>query len=101
MTVNDKDKANVKMTNTHEPAFDRDESYEEMGRCHDQDGLRPKSIKVFNSMLVMKSRRSTELSADNQWTHTFNKLAESRSSLSATVEEVAVPEDYQVTADSL
>ena len=48
VTVNDKDKANanVVLTNTHEPALTEMKVTKKWEDANDQDGLRPKSIKV-------------------------------------------------------
>lgn len=102
VTVNDKDKANVVLTNTHEPALTEMKVTKKWDDANDQDGLRPKSIKVQLYAGDEKVGDPVELSADNQWTHTFSKLAEKKAgqAISYRVEEVTVPEDYQVTADT-
>lgn len=104
VTVNDKDKANanVVLTNTHEPALTEMKVTKKWEDANDQDGLRPKSIKVQLYAGDEKVGDPVELSADNQWTHTFSKLAEKKAgqAISYRVEEVAVPEGYQVTADT-
>ena len=102
VTVNDKDKANVVLTNTHEPATTEMKVTKKWEDANDQDGLRPKSIKVQLYAGDEKVGDPVELSADNQWTHTFSKLAEKKAgqAISYRVEEVAVPKGYQVTADT-
>ena len=102
VTVNDKDKANVVLTNTHEPALTEMKVTKKWEDANDQDGLRPKSIKVQLYAGDEKVGDPVELSADNQWTHTFSKLAEKKAgqAISYRVEEVSVPEGYQVTADT-
>lgn len=102
VTVNDKSKANVVLTNTHEPALTEMKVTKKWEDANDQDGLRPKSIKVQLYAGDEKVGDPVELSADNQWTHTFSKLPEKKAgqAISYRVEEVAVPEDYQVTADT-
>ena len=102
VTVNDKDKANVVLTNTHEPALTEMKVTKKWEDANDQDGLRPKSIKVQLYANDEKVGDPVQLSADNQWTHTFSKLAEKKAgqAISYRVEEVSVPEGYQVTADT-
>lgn len=102
VTVNDKDKANVVLTNTHEPALTEMKVTKKWEDANNQDGLRPKSIKVQLYAGDEKVGDPVELSADNQWTHTFSKLAEKKAgqAISYRVEEVSVPEGYQVTADT-
>lgn len=104
VTVNDKDKANanVVLTNTHEPALTEMKVTKKWEDANDQDGLRPKSIKVQLYAGDEKVGDPVELSADNQWTHTFSKLAEKKAgqAISYRVEEVSVPEGYQVSADT-
>lgn len=104
VTVNDKDKANanVVLTNTHEPALTEMKVTKKWDDANDQDGLRPKSIKVQLYANDEKVGDPVQLSADNQWTHTFSKLAEKKAgqAISYRVEEVSVPEGYQVSADT-
>ncbi|WP_449159814.1 Cna B-type domain-containing protein [Streptococcus sp.] len=102
VTVYDKDKANVVLTNTHEPALTEMKVTKKWEDANNQDGLRPKSIKVQLYAGDEKVGDPVELSADNQWTHTFSKLAEKKAgqAISYRVEEVAVPEGYQVSADT-
>lgn len=102
VTVNDKDKANVVLTNTHEPALTEMKVTKKWEDANNQDGLRPKSIKVQLYAGDEKVGDPVELSADNQWTHTFSKLAEKKAgqAISYRVEEVSVPEGYQVTVDT-
>lgn len=102
VTVNDKDKANVVLTNTHEPALTEMKVTKKWEDANNQDGLRPKSIKVQLYAGDEKVGDPVELSADNQWTHTFTKLAEKKAgqAISYRVEEVDVPKDYQVSADT-
>lgn len=92
----------VVVTNTHEPEKTKVEVSKKWEDANDQDGLRPKSIKVQLYAGDEKVGDPVELSADNQWTHTFSKLAEKKAgqAISYRVEEVAVPEGYQVTADT-
>ncbi len=102
VTVNDKDKANVVLTNTHEPALTEMKVTKKWDDANDQDGLRPKSIKVQLYANDEKVGDPVQLSADNQWTHTFSKLAEKKAgqAISYRVEEVDLPKGYQVTADT-
>lgn len=104
VTVNDKDKANanVVLTNTHEPALTEMKVTKKWDDANDQDGLRPKFIKVQLYANDEKVGDPVQLSADNQWTHTFSKLAEKKAgqAISYRVEEVDLPKGYQVTADT-
>ena len=102
VTVNDKDKANIVLTNTHEPALTEMKVTKKWEDANNQDGLRPKSIKVQLYAGDEKVGDPVELSAENQWTHTFSKLAEKKAgqAINYRVEEVDVPEGYQVTADT-
>jgi len=102
VTVNDKDKANVVLTNTHELALTEMKVTKKWDDANDQDGLRPKSIKVQLYANDEKVGDPVELSADNKWTHTFSKLPEKKAgqAISYRVEEVSVPEGYQVTVDT-
>ena len=46
--------------------------------AENQDGLRPKSIKVQLYANDQKSGKEVELSADNDWTYTFSDLDEKK-----------------------
>ena len=101
VTVNDKDKANVVLTNTHEPALTEMKVTKKWDDANDQDGLRPKSIKVQLYAGDEKVGDPVELSADNQWTHTFSKLPEKKAgqAISYRVEEVDLPKGYEARND--
>lgn len=90
------------ITNTYKPGKTSLTVTKNWKDANNQDGLRPKSIKVQLYAGDEKVGDPVELSADNQWTHTFSKLAEKKAgqAISYRVEEVAVPEGYQVTADT-
>lgn len=92
----------VVVTNTHEPEKTKVEVSKKWEDGDNQDGLRPKSIKVQLYANDEKVGDPVELSADNKWTHTFSKLPEKKAgqAISYRVEEVAVPEGYQVSADT-
>lgn len=99
VTVNDKDQANVVLTNTHEPALREVKVTKKWDDANDQDGLRPKFIKVQLYANDEKVGDPVELSADNQWTHTFSKLAEKKAgqAISYRVEEVDLPKGYEAS----
>ena len=99
VTVNDKDKANVVLTNTHEPALTEMKVTKKWEDANDQDGLRPKSIKVQLYANDEKVGDPVELSADNKWTHTFSKLPEKKAgqAISYRVEEVDLPKGYEAS----
>ena len=99
VTVNDKDKANVVLTNTHEPALTEMKVTKKWDDANDQDGLRPKSIQVQLYANDEKVGEPVELSADNKWTHTFSKLAEKKAgqAISYRVEEVDLPKGYEAS----
>ena len=99
VTVNDKDKANVVLTNTHEPALTEMKVTKKWDDANDQDGLRPKSIKVQLYAGDEKVGDPVELSADNQWTNTFSKLPEKKAgqAISYRVEEVDLPKGYEAS----
>ena len=101
VTVNDKDKANVVLTNTHEPALTEMKVTKKWDDANDQDGLRPKSIKVQLYANDEKVGDPVELSADNKWTHTFSKLPEKKAgqAISYRVEEVDLPKGYEARND--
>lgn len=64
--------------------------------AENQDGLRPKSIKVQLYANDQKSGKEVELSADNDWTYTFSDLDEKKAgqAIQYTVKETEVPEGY-------
>ena len=90
------------ITNTYKPGKTSLTVTKNWKDANNQDGLRPKSIKVQLYANDEKVGDPVELSADNKWTHTFSKLPEKKAgqAISYRVEEVAVPEGYQVTADT-
>lgn len=64
--------------------------------AENQDGLRPKSIKVQLYANDQKSGKEVELSADNDWTYTFSDLDEKKAgqAVQYTVKEIEVPKGY-------
>lgn len=90
------------ITNTYKPGKTSLTVTKNWKDANNQDGLRPKSIKVQLYANDEKVGDPVELSADNKWTHTFSKLPEKKAgqAISYRVEEVAVPEGYQVSADT-
>lgn len=70
--------------------------------AENQDGLRPKSIKVQLYANDQKSGKEVELSADNDWTYTFSDLDEKKAgqAVQYTVKEIEVPEGYTQTVEA-
>ena len=64
--------------------------------ANNQDGLRPKTIKVQLYAGDEKVGQAVELSADNKWTHTFSDLDEKKAGqvINYTVKEIDVPKGY-------
>ena len=69
--------------------------------AENQDGLRPKSIKVQLYANDQKSGKEVELSADNDWTYTFSDLDEKKAgqAVQYTVKEIEVPKGYTQTVE--
>jgi len=67
--------------------------------ANDQDGLRPKTIKVQLYAGDEKVGQAVELSADNKWTHTFSDLDEKKAGqvINYTVKEIDVPKGYEAS----
>lgn len=99
VTVNDKDQATIVLTNKHEPAHRDVKVTKKWDDANDQDGLRPKSIKVQLYANDEKVGDPVELSADNKWTHTFSNLPEKKAgqAISYRVEEVDLPKGYEAS----
>lgn len=101
VTVNDKDKANIVLTNTHEPALTEMKVTKKWDDENDKDGIRPKSIRVQLYANDQKVGQEVELSAENKWTHTFADLDEKANgnTITYTVREVSVPKGYEARND--
>lgn len=99
LSIDDKDPAHLVLTNKHEPNVTQVQVTKKWDDGDDKDGLRPKSIKVQLYADGKKAGEVVELSADNKWTYTFTDLVEKANgkAISYTVEEVDVPEGYQVS----
>ena len=99
LSIDDKDPAHLVLTNKHEPNVTQVQVTKKWDDGDDKDGLRPKSIKVQLYADGKKAGEVVELSADNKWTYTFTDLIEKANgkAISYTVEEVDVPEGYQVS----
>ena len=102
LSIDDKDPAHPVLTNKHEPAVTQVKVTKKWDDAHNQDGLRPKEIRVQLYAGDQKLGKEVVLSADNKWTHTFEKLAEKANGqeIHYSVKEVAVPEGYAVTEES-
>lgn len=99
LSIDDKDPAHLVLTNKHEPNITQVQVTKKWDDGDDKDGLRPKTIKVQLYADGKKAGEVVELSADNKWTYTFTDLFEKANgkAISYTVEEVDVPEGYQVS----
>ena len=99
LSIDDKDPAYLVLTNKHEPNVTQVQVTKKWDDGDDKDGLRPKTIKVQLYADGKKAGEVVELSADNKWTYTFTDLVEKANgkAISYTVEEVDVPEGYQVS----
>ena len=87
------------ITNTYKPGKTSLTVTKKWDDAENQDGLRPKSVKVQLYADGKKSGEVIELSAENKWTHTFADLDKNvkGKAITYTVEEVDVPTGYQVT----
>ena len=99
LSIDDKDPAYLVLTNKHEPNVTQVQVTKKWDDGDDKDGLRPKTIKVQLYADGKKVGEVVELSADNKWTYTYTDLVEKANgkAINYTVEEVDVPEGYQVT----
>ena len=99
LSIDDKDLAHLVLTNKHEPNVTQIQVTKKWDDGDDKDGLRPKTIKVQLYADGKKAGEVVELSVDNKWTYTFTDLVEKANgkAISYTVEEVDVPEGYQVS----
>ena len=90
------------ITNTYKPGKTSLTVTKKWDDDNNQDGLRPKEIRVQLYAGDQKLGKEVVLSADNKWTHTFEKLAEKANGqdIHYSVKEVDVPEGYTVTEES-
>ena len=102
LSIDDKDPAHLVLTNKHEPNVTQIQVTKKWDDANNQDGLRPKEIRVQLYAGDQKLGKEVVLSADNKWTHTFEKLAEKANGqdIHYSVKEVDVPEGYTVTEES-
>ncbi len=102
LSIDDKDPAHPVLTNKHEPAVTQVKVTKKWDDANNQDGLRPKEIRVQLYAGDEKLGKEVVLSADNKWTHTFEKLAEKANGqeIHYSVKEVDVPQGYAVTEES-
>ena len=102
LSIDDKDPAHPVLTNKHEPTVTQVKVTKKWDDANNQDGLRPKEIRVQLYAGDEKLGKEVVLSADNKWTHTFEKLAEKANGqdIHYSVKEVDVPEGYTVTEES-
>lgn len=102
LSIDDKDPAHLVLTNKHEPNVTQVKVTKKWDDANNQDGLRPKEIRVQLYAGDQKLGKEVVLSADNKWTHTFEKLAEKANGqdIHYSVKEVDVPEGYTVTEES-
>ena len=102
LSIDDKDPAHLVLTNKHEPTVTQVKVTKKWDDANNQDGLRPKEIRVQLYAGDQKLGKEVVLSADNKWTHTFEKLAEKANGqeIHYSVKEVDVPEGYTVTEES-
>ena len=84
------------ITNTYKPGKTSLTVTKNWKDANNQDGLRPKTIKVQLYAGDQKVGKAVELSADNKWTHTFSNLDEKKAGqvINYTVKEIDVPEGY-------
>ena len=90
------------ITNTYKPGRTSLTVTKKWADAENQDGLRPKSIKVQLYANDQKSGKEVELSADNDWTYTFSDLDEKKAgqAVQYTVKEIEVPEGYTQTVEA-
>lgn len=90
------------ITNTYKPGKTSVTVTKKWTDAENQDGLRPKSIKVQLYANDQKSGKEVELSADNDWTYTFSDLDEKKAgqAIQYTVKEIEVPKGYTQTVEA-
>ncbi|MEG2708240.1 MAG: Cna B-type domain-containing protein, partial [Vagococcus sp.] len=96
-TVDDKDKGNVKLTNTHNPEVTTIKGKKTWQDNDNQDGKRPKSLKI-NLLANGKEVGSTEVTEASGWVYGFSQLPkyEAGKEIVYTVTENQIPE-YSTT----
>ena len=98
-TVEETDPDQVVIRNTHTPSKTTVQVTKKWDDSDNKDGIRPKNVKVQLYADGQKTGAVIELSEENKWTYTFSDLNEkiNGKAINYTVEEVDVPEGYQVT----
>ena len=98
-TVEETDPGQVVIRNTHTPSKTTVQVTKKWDDSDNKDGIRPKNVKVQLYADGQKTGAVIELSEENKWTYTFSDLNEkiNGKAINYTVEEVDVPEGYQVT----
>ncbi len=90
------------ITNTYKPGKTSLTVTKKWDDANNQDGLRPKIIKVQLYAGDQKIGKVVELSEDNKWTYTFSDLDEKKDgkAVQYTVKETEVPEGYTQTVEA-
>lgn len=98
-TVEATNPGQVVITNSHTPSKTKVQVTKKWDDSDNKDGIRPKNVKVQLYADGQKTGAVIELSEENKWTYTFSDLDEkiNGKAIKYTVEEVDVPEGYQVT----
>ena len=90
------------ITNTYKPGKTSLTVTKKWDDAENQDGLRPKTIKVQLYADGQKLGKEVELSEDNKWSYTFSDLDEKKDgkTIQYTVKETKVPEGYTQTVEA-
>ena len=90
------------ITNTYKPGKTSLTVTKKWDDAENQDGLRPKTIKVQLYADGQELGKVVELSEDNKWTYTFSDLDEKKDgkAVQYTVKETEVPEGYTQTVEA-
>ena len=90
------------ITNTYKPGKTSLTVTKKWDDAENQDGLRPKTIKVQLYADGQKLGKEVELSEDNKWSYTFSDLDEKKDgkTIQYTVKETEVPEGYTQTVEA-
>ena len=90
------------ITNTYKPGKTSLTVTKKWDDVENQDGLRPKTIKVQLYADGQKLGKEVELSEDNKWSYTFSDLDEKKDgkTIQYTVKETEVPEGYTQTVEA-
>ena len=90
------------ITNTYKPGKTSLTVTKKWDDAENQDGLRPKTIKVQLYADGQELGKVVELSEDNKWTYTFSELDEKKDgkAVQYTVKETEVPEGYTQTVQA-